>query len=213
MKAVLSIPKISTTSAPGEIPSGAAEVKIAHHNWADKYPYAPEAKAFIWHNGDTLFISYEVDEAYVAALAGKDNGEVWKDSCAEFFVAFDNEGYYNLEANCAGKVLLSHRKDRKTNVMPAGEEVLSKIVRRPSLGTEPFACKKSDGKWLLTLAIPAATFFRHDIDRFDGLRARCNFYKCGDNLPEPHFMSWQPVKTETPDFHRPEFFADVVFEN
>ena len=39
-----------------------------------------------------------------------------------------------------------------------------------------------------------------------------NLYKCGDNLSHPHFLSWQPIDTPQPDFHRPEFFAAGKFE-
>ena len=39
-----------------------------------------------------------------------------------------------------------------------------------------------------------------------------NLYKCGDSLARPHYLSWQPVATPHPDFHRPEFFKPVLFE-
>ena len=40
-------------------------------------------------------------------------------------------------------------------------------------------------------------------------RIRANFYKCGDKTAHPHFLSWSPVSTEKPDFHRPEFFGEL----
>ena len=40
---------------------------------------------------------------------------------------------------------------------------------------------------------------------------RANVYKCGDLLPVPHFISWNPITTESPDFHRPEFFGQMRF--
>ncbi|MBR3471266.1 MAG: hypothetical protein IKH22_01600, partial [Prevotella sp.] len=36
-------------------------------------------------------------------------------------------------------------------------------------------------------------------------------YKCGDCLSVPHYLSLFPITTERPDFHRPEFFQDIVF--
>ena len=39
-----------------------------------------------------------------------------------------------------------------------------------------------------------------------------NLYKCGYNLSHPHFLSWRPIRTEKPYFHRPEFFGEVTFE-
>ena len=48
-------------------------------------------------------------------------------------------------------------------------------------------------------------------DHYSGVEARMNLFKCGDELSHPHFLSWQPIRTEKPDFHRPEFFAQVRF--
>ena len=36
-----------------------------------------------------------------------------------------------------------------------------------------------------------------------------NFYKCGDATEMPHYLSWNPIQTERPDFHRPEFFGEL----
>ena len=40
---------------------------------------------------------------------------------------------------------------------------------------------------------------------WDGLRARMNLYKCGDDLSHPHFLSWQPIEAPKPNFHLPAF--------
>ncbi len=39
-----------------------------------------------------------------------------------------------------------------------------------------------------------------------------NFYKCGDETNEPHYISWNPIDTPNPNFHVPQFFGDLVFE-
>ena len=38
-----------------------------------------------------------------------------------------------------------------------------------------------------------------------------NLYKCGGE--NQHYVSYYPVQTEKPDFHRPEFFGEFVLEN
>ena len=38
-----------------------------------------------------------------------------------------------------------------------------------------------------------------------------NFYKCAELSDNPHFGTFFPVKTEKPDFHRPEFFGNIEF--
>lgn len=189
-----------------------AEIRVDKVNWPDSFPYAPVTKAFLWHDGHTFHIRYEVIEDSIAAKATADNGEVWKDSCVEFFFAPDSNGYYNLESNCTGKILMSHRAGRAQNVEYAPSHILNNIDRKASLGSEPFECRKTSKPWTLELDIPASTFFKHGLKSFSGLEAKCNIYKCGDDLPSPHFLSYFPIMTEKPDFHRPEFFGTIRFE-
>jgi hypothetical protein len=44
------------------------------------------------------------------------------------------------------------------------------------------------------------------------MKARGNFYKCGDSLSVPHFLSWQPIDNPTPNFHLEKFFGELDFE-
>lgn len=206
------IPYIPEYVYPGNPPSRALNLKIDVNNWPASFPYSPNAEVSLWHSGETLFLNFKVAEDFISARCQNDNEKVSNDSCVEFFVSFDDEGYYNIEANCTGKILMSHRKGRKIDVKYAPEEILSLIERRPSLGSEAIECRPSDGEWQLLLKIPASAFFLNSINNFKGLKARCNFYKCGDSLPVPHYLSVYPISTESPDFHRPEFFGDIEFE-
>ncbi len=88
------------------------------------------------------------------------------------------------------------------------DTALASIRRRSSLGDRPFGLRREPTRWELRLDIPASVF---GLPAFPGLEARGNFYKCGDLLPEPHFLSWAPIATPRPDFHRPEFFDKMVF--
>ena len=47
----------------------------------------------------------------------------------------------------------------------------------------------------------------------DGLRTDYvgNIYKCGDLLPQPHFVTLFPIQAPQPDYHRPEFFQPLPF--
>lgn len=207
------IPFIKGYTLEDSIPTGASYLEIKSHNWSDKFPYAPNVKAHLWHDGENLYIKYEVKEEYIAAIEGTDNGEVWNDSCVEFFISFDADGYYNIESNCIGTVLVSHRKGKNEDIEFAERNLLNAIKRFTTLGRNPFRGINFSKSWRLLLIIPIQTFFLHGFAHFNGIKAKCNLYKCGDKLLRPHFMSWQPIKTATPDFHRPEFFADIIFEN
>ena len=185
---------------------------VACCNWPDEYPAAPQVSFRMFHTGERLMLRFDVAERCTAAAAAEDNGPVWQDSCVEFFFAPDDGGYYNFEINCIGTLLLSYRRERNVGVVPATSEVLSLVERTPSLPRAVFAERRGDNRWSMTIAIPVRALFRHSLASWNGLEARMNLYKCGDNLSEPHFLSWSPISAPSPDFHLPEFFSPVRFE-
>lgn len=185
-------------------------VTLDQVNWPAEFPYKPKVSLRIARSNDELFLQYTVQEAQTMALVSQDNGEVWTDSCCEFFISFDEQGYYNLEVTAIGKALLGFRKT-KPEAVHAPQEIMQLIRRHSTMGTEPFAEIKGDNKWTLTLAIPAKAFFRHEINSFDGVTARFNAYKCGDNLSVPHFVSLFPIDFPKPNFHLEEFFQEIEF--
>ena len=66
--------------------------------------------------------------------------------------------------------------------------------------------------WTMYLEIPKQAMGFADHESLAGQRVRANFYKCGDETPEPHFLSWNPIDTPKPDFHLPEFFGLLELE-
>ena len=68
-----------------------------------------------------------------------------------------------------------------------------------------------DIHWELTLSIPNNLFCFNKVEALKGKKCRANFYKCGDNLSTPHFISWSGIKSATPDFHLPQFFGALHF--
>jgi hypothetical protein len=98
----------------------------------------------------------------------------------------------------------------RNNRTPVSVEILNHIVRWSDLGHSPVEGKS--GRWELSLVIPETVFLRNTIKTFDGLSVKGNFYKCGDKLKVPHFLSWNPIKSEKPNFHLSEFFGEVLFE-
>lgn len=185
---------------------------IACCNWEKEFPYAPKVEFRMAHTGSHLIVRFEVWENYTAARVEKDHGEVWTDSCVETFIALDDQGYYNFETTCIGKLLLAFRKEREVGVEPAKQEILNTVKRTGSLPCKTFEEVVGDNHWTMQIEIPASALFRHELSTWSGAKARMNLYKCGDNLSHPHFLSWQPIAVPKPDFHRPEFFTEVEFE-
>jgi len=204
------------TNPPLELVSETLDLEIAPLqlemvNW-EEFPYQPEVTVQIAWNEDELFLRYQVNEQSVKAVITESNGQVWTDSCVEFFLSPEgNDEYYNLEMNCIGTALLGYRKKGEPTVH-ATEEQISSIRRISSLGDLPFAERKEPTEWQITIAIPWEVFFKHTLKPISGKKLRGNFYKCGDGLAIPHFVSWTKIKTEKPNFHTPEYFGGLEFE-
>lgn len=214
---MLSVPLIDVADVnnPSSIIECMKDVRvneIACVNWPGAYPSAPKVTFKIAHDGSNLFLHFFVEENEVLAKTTEDNGPVWTDSCVEFFMSFgDSPFYYNAEFSCIGKALLGYRKDRK-DVEHASADVMNLIKRYPSLGSESFDKKQGDFKWNMLVVIPVSAYWRSGINSFSGIEARANFYKCGDHLTTPHFLSWNPIHTEKPNFHVPQYFGKLNFE-
>lgn len=180
-------------------------------NWPEAFPYRPEVEVALAHVGSALLLHYRVSENCLRAVAEGDGGRVWEDSCCELFLQPSAASpYYNMECNCAGTLLVYAGKDRHDR-RPAPAEVLQNVDRWSSLGRDVIPLTDGPATWHMALVVPAATLFESGLNDFSGQHMRGNVYKCGDFLSVPHYLSLFPITTERPDFHRPEFFQDVVF--
>lgn len=213
----LNVKKVSVANIPVEsVPALLDKEKVAFQpintvNWA-AFPYCPDVEFRIAHTEDAILLHFKVKEASVRAVAGKDNGPVWEDACVEFFSIPAGDGvYYNMECNCAGTLLIGAGAGRE-NRQHAPQEVLDKVQRWASLGREAFEEKVGECNWEVALVVPYSAFFLHNITSLDGKTIRANFYKCGDKLQTPHFLSWNPIGLEKPNFHCPEFFGTLNME-
>jgi hypothetical protein len=183
---------------------------LDHVNW-EKFPYKPEVAVQIAYNSEELFLKYTVCEQAVKAEITQSNGAVWTDSCVEFFISPDaNDAYYNFEFNAIETALLGYRMSGQASEH-ATEEVIDSIRRESSLGHQPFSERKGKEEWTLVVAIPHSALFHHDFRPKPGVKTKANFYKCGDELSVPHFVSWTHINTETPSFHAPRFFGVLEF--
>jgi hypothetical protein len=179
-------------------------------NWKG-YDYKPDVALSIAYSDHEIFLKYYITENYFKAEKTESNQMVCEDSCVEFFVAPDDDGiYYNLEFNAIGTCLLGFGKDRASS-RRAAPEIIKKIRRLSTAGTKPVKEKSGEFVWTITIAIPFDVFFNHQISDLKGKIFRANFYKCGDKLTIPHYVTWNPVMTEMPDYHQPEHFGLLKF--
>jgi hypothetical protein len=192
--------------------------------WGVKWNEIPEASVdtFLWEEGYSpktiaqlaysegvgFFLRMTCEEENPKAEYRRYNDPVYKDSCMEFFCDFLGDGrYINLEMNING-TLLSYVGEGRHNRTP-----ISELTGGAIFITKGWHQK---GYWEILAQIPCEMLQRilgvETLPFTSGYTFRGNFYKCGDETPIPHYGMWNPVGTETPDFHRPEFFGTLVIE-
>jgi hypothetical protein len=155
-----------------------------------------------------IYLKYYITEACVKAEYLNFNDPVFNDSCVEFFIAFEgDENYYNLEFNCVGNCRGQYGLGKN------GREFLShQLLNTIKHETRMNSRVNAGITWELTLSIPLTVFQYQPVLSLESCKARGNFYKCGDGLPEPHHLCWSNISHEYPEFHLPDFFKEISFE-
>src|SRR5690606_32438818 len=177
---------------------------IDQASWANQYPYTPEVKFKIAYDDQHIFLQYDVQEEYVKASAIRANENVWEDSCVEFFLSFDDkQTYYNFEFNVLGTGLIGYGPAIKSERNRLSAEQIDTVDVWVNL-----IKNKGNKRWSSVLIIPRTVF--GDV-ALEGETFHANFYKCGDGLPQPHFISWNRLDYPNPNFHLPEFFGEIQF--
>ena len=180
---------------------------IAHVNWSE-FPYKPDVKFQIAHDNQCIFIHYAVQEEFLKAQYVRINEAVWEDSCVEFFVSFDDRAtYYNLEFNVVGTGLIGMGGRVKSERMRLEKDTVAKVSTLSNVVNI-----RGKKKWNIILMIPTDVFIHSEVKSLSGLTAYGNFFKCGDGLPTPHFLSWSKIDHPKPNFHLPDFFGKITFE-
>lgn len=182
-----------------------AEAAIDQVNWKDDFPKLLPVSVRIAHDGEHLYLYYQVTGEVIRAVNTEDFGSVWEDSCVEFFMQRQGEKTYrNFECNVLGVLLAAHHETRENAIQLTGE--VQSVIRHSTI-FHRYEDGRQVSDWTLYLEIPkqAMGFAAHE--SLAGQEIRANFYKCGDKTPEPHFISWNPIDLPSPDFHAPQFFG------
>lgn len=187
-----------------------AKAEINQINWKEKFPKNVQTEFFVSHDNETLYILFQVYGEKIRANNTEDFGSVWEDSCVEFFSQRDGEKVYrNLECNILGTILFAERESRESSNRLT-EEV--KTISRYTQIKPKYENDRQIADWLAFLQIPKTVIgFKKD-EKFSNQILKANFYKCGDETPEPHYLSWNPIDLPEPNFHVPQFFGTLKFE-
>lgn len=191
--------------------------KPEHLDWAqlpvatiDHLLWTPEvdilAAAQICYDENALYLHLSAKEEHIRAEGTGLLDQPCEDSCLEFFFSPipGDDRYFNVEfnPNCCMYLGLGYNVGTLVRLLPEGGAPFN-----------PKATRTEDG-WEIIYQIPY-TFIRQFFPEFSaesGKRIRANFYKCGDETVQPHYFAWNRVTSETPAFHRPCDFGELVFE-
>ena len=174
---------------------------------ADEVQWLPDAgirmETRLCYDENRLYVFQRAWESKVRAEHSEPLAAVCEDSCMEFFFRPENEDrYINFECNPKGCVYLGfgYGRDRHVRLLPPPEMFNIQTAILP------------DG-WELRYELPLSflRLFYPSLSLASGLRLRANCYKCGDKTVQPHYLAWNPLTSETPDFHRPEDFGLLIF--
>ena len=186
-----------------------ARFDVACVNWPETFPYAPLCSGRVARTKDALVVDFRVSGLDLRAQNMEDNGRQWEDSCVEVFIKDPNKAdYYNFEINALGKVLACYGPVREGRTRRPQEQ-MKKILRFAHLEGGPLD-KEGVQTWRVGVIIPFELIGVDPGNLPHSIRA--NFYKCGDKTAHPHYLSWSPIDTPKPDFHRPEFFGELLLK-
>ena len=150
-----------------------------------------------------LRVRMQAREAHIRAEERGPWGHPWEDSCLEFFLspAPGDERYINIELNPNACLWLG---------LGDGAERMRLLPERDWLRPEVFFTP--DG-WGVEYRVPFA-LLQLIFPAFEpGGVMMGNFYKCGDSTLTPHYLSWNPVTSAKPNFHRPQDFGRIIIRN
>ena len=156
------------------------------------------------HDSRNLYIRLRASEKHIRAEYSAPLSPVCQDSCLEFFFMPEGEDrYFNFEINPNACLYIGfgHGRGDSTALYRKDMQQLFEIrAERTADGWETF----------YRIPLPFLRLFWPDFT-FTGI-LRANVYKCGDLTENEHYLSWNPVSSETPDFHRPQDFGIMRFE-
>lgn len=187
-------------------------LKVENYPW-DISGYKPEVEVKLFYTDTHFHIHFKVWEKKIKAVYKEVNDDVYKDSCVEFFFKPSpevDERYFNFEINPLGALLIGLGEDRKSRIRI--NDIDASIFNiSTSVNAENIKDYNGD-YWTVEYSIPFSFIEKYFgyINYSDVMKITGNFYKCGDETEHPHYGCWNPIIVLAPDFHRPEYFGEIM---
>lgn len=182
-----------------------AQLDIDDAEWTDSFGIGAHAK--LCYDDQAIYVCIWAEEQDIRATYTPSDplAKCYEDSCLEFFLSpvADDTRYLNFEfnPNCAVCNEIGAQKENRIRLFSETE-----VFNASSSRTE--------NGWEITYRIPLdyiQTLYP-DFGFKAGMQVRGNFYKCGNLTKNKHYLVWNHVDSETPNFHVPSSFGILVFE-
>lgn len=188
------------------------------NNFMGDFPtHFPKTKFKLGYNKNSILLRFDVEDNFIIATSKKHFDRVWEDSCVEmFFTPTENieDGYFNLEINCCGKVYFQHQKSKRNLVEKIDISDIAKMNVKSSFAGTILNELKTPANWSIECEIPfhVLTKYSKVILPKTGMKWLANFNKCADSSSNPHWLTWNKVDFPKPNFHLPKYFGELHFE-
>ena len=164
-------------------------------------------------NHKTLFIHVIAQDNYsFTKQTDLNHMLVCEDSCVEFFFSPSGKlgsSYVNLEVNCCGTFHIAYGSNRENRKF-ISLEAASLINCKASITTPTKVEHDNDSEWSVTISLPFATIEQLTGESVNKEQWFANFYRCGGRK-EPQYAVWNNIDVVEPEYHRPEYFGELVF--
>ncbi|MEG2377301.1 MAG: carbohydrate-binding family 9-like protein [Clostridia bacterium] len=188
--------------------------EIRNYPWGGEY--SPKSYGVLAWDGGGMHIYMRSYETVVRTEIRHDNGDVYTDSCLEFFFSpmpDKSDFYFNFEVNPLGNLYLAYgpeeENDRK---LLTGER-----YNHFGIAQRAEADIKNGEFWEWSGYIPFAFVTDHasEFKPRAGMQFRGNFFKCGEFTQCPHYGTWNDIIPDggEPQFHQTKYFGAIDFVN
>ncbi|MCM0650888.1 carbohydrate-binding family 9-like protein [Clostridium swellfunianum] len=186
-------------------------VSIDNYPW-DENGYKPKTSVQIFYTETDIHIKFVSEDSNLKAIYKNPNETVCKDTCVEFFFnpnPNSDSRYINFETNAIGNYRIAIGSGRENRRLL---QVNPDIFKIKTTVTEDNISNYKGENWSVEYTVPFSfiEIYYGKLDYKNRHTLKGNFYKCGDETRYPHFGSWNQIKTSYPDFHKPEYFGDII---
>lgn len=207
-----------TGDVNGTVWENAAVANVDSFTWSEGEP-GPKTVVRGLHDGEALSLQFHAEDDEIAAAVTELNGPTFRDSSVEFFanpVPDDRDMYFNFEVNCCGTFKLAWQEYDWRAKGIGRDEISSSLAEEIDVETSvPGPTKEprpDDESWWVAVRLPVSTlaaFTGCDVSVGPDTTWLGNFYRSG--VPDHRKATWNPIRTDEPEYHSPEYFGRIAF--